>query len=148
MAKAKRSVRRDLSPITTRRVSDSRPVFSSVSQARPREFPRPRPHFYPWPQDPVFDARVFSPSRKRVPVTFFGSPARVVSPPLPKRRVAPSATLSRPVFQSLPARLLFDQPKRVVLCVRRKVRREVILATGYGGAQKRGKRTQYSNVRC
>lgn len=153
MAKAKRSVRRDPPPITSRRLSDARPGLPSVSPSRPVGLSpyRPKPHPYPWPKpvDPITDGRVFNPSRpKRAAIEFSGRPARVVAPPVPQRRLAPSSPVPGPSFFSTPSRLLFDQPKRVVLCVRRKVRREVILAGGYGGRQRRGKRNQFSKVRC
>lgn len=43
----------------------------------------------------------------------------------------------------------FAAPKYVAVCVRRKARREVLFAIGKGGGGKRrGRRNQFSNVRC
>lgn len=78
-------------------------------------------------------------------------------------RVRPAATLSRldqrriversrNSFESFPSlHLGFEVPRKVAVCVRRKTRREVILAlkkAGAGAAQKRRKRNEYSDVRC
>ncbi|WNK13477.1 MAG: hypothetical protein [Microvirus sp.] len=44
---------------------------------------------------------------------------------------------------------VFEAPKFVAICVRRKQRREVLLALGKGGGGKRHpRRNQFSNVRC
>ena len=45
----------------------------------------------------------------------------------------------------------FEAPRSVVICVRRKQRREVLFATrktGKGGRARRHRRNYYSNVRC
>lgn len=43
----------------------------------------------------------------------------------------------------------FSLPRKVLVCVRRKIRKEVILATGSGGGNHRKpKRTEFSQVRC
>lgn len=47
------------------------------------------------------------------------------------------------------AHMAFKAPKFVAICVRRKIRREVLLALGRGGGGKRRpRRNAYSNVRC
>lgn len=48
------------------------------------------------------------------------------------------------------AKLAFAEPSSVAICVRRKQRREVLLARGHGGkkGQRRPKRNWYSNIRC
>ncbi|WNK13230.1 MAG: hypothetical protein [Microvirus sp.] len=143
MAKAKRSERRESSQFTSRRLSFSKPS-DNVSLRGPA---KQRPHPYPWPSDPVDDGRIFHPDPKRSPRTFSGKPARMVSPSLPKARIAPfGAPLE--VFKSVPQALVFNKPQSVPLCVKRKTRREVILATGQGGPQRKGKRTQLSNIKC
>lgn len=48
-----------------------------------------------------------------------------------------------------PQSLSFRNNKHVVVCVRRKQRREVLFAKGRGGGgKKRGRRNYWSNVRC
>jgi hypothetical protein len=141
MAKAKRTDRRDFSLITRRSLSISNPSRSSS--------PRPvhRPHPYPRSPEPIQDDRVYHPNPKRPARTLSGSPARVVSPPLPKARIAPSGAPLE-VFNSIPQALVFKSPKSVTLCDRRRIRREVIMATGNGGPQRKGKRTELSKVSC
>jgi len=144
MAKAKRSSRRDSLPITSPRLSTSKPSSPRVSNLPKRTV------WYRVPE-PVQDARIWQPTpkSKRAVKTLSGTPARVVAPPLAKARVvAPSAPYVP--FQSLqvPQALFFEKPRSVTLCVRRKERREVIMATGNGGAQRKGRRTPESNIRC
>lgn len=58
---------------------------------------------------------------------------------------------SRPKYlrDTLPARLFFDKPHRIDLCIRRKVRREVLLALGRGGGNhRRPRRNEWSDVSC
>lgn len=142
MAKAKRSARRDSLPITSPRLSSPKPGLP------PRVSIPKRTTWYRVPE-PVQDARIWNPVPKsnRSYRTVSGTPARVVSPPLPKaRHVAKSAPLEP--FQAVPQSLVFEKPKTVTLCDRRRVRREVIMATGNGGPQRKGKRTPESDVRC
>lgn len=83
------------------------------------------------PDEVFYVSRNFDTTRSRI-----SSPRVRVFEPAKKFRV--------------PLILSFDYPKRVILCVRRKVRKEVLHAlrkTGKGG-QKRPRRTPYSNVRC
>jgi len=42
----------------------------------------------------------------------------------------------------------FSNPKKVLVCIRRKQRREVLLAKGRGGKNARPRRNYYSDVRC
>lgn len=72
----------------------------------------------------------------------------------PDRRIRPAPTLVgtlarvRRDFRDL--RFQFDVPARVMVCVRRKVRREVMFAIGRGGGgnTRRRRRNQESNVKC
>lgn len=47
-----------------------------------------------------------------------------------------------------PPILAFSAPKFVAVCVRRKRRREVLLALGRAGRNRRGRRNQWSSIRC
>lgn len=91
--------------------------------------------------DILEDHRVWSPvtlTRRRTDMR----PARVVSrgaPPPPG------------MFPSISAKVGFDVPDKVITCVRRKSRREVIFATGRqgGGPRKaRSRRNEASNLEC
>lgn len=56
---------------------------------------------------------------------------------------------SKSLFNSLATTVGFRKPHRVALCVKRKVRREVLLAFGRGGAgNRKGKRTYTSKFHC
>lgn len=58
----------------------------------------------------------------------------------------PGATQSR---TRLPSGIRFADPQKVSLCVKRKTRREVIMAKGKGGgAHRRPRRNQFSDVKC
>lgn len=83
----------------------------------------------PWPLRTTNStiARVRIPERKRVRAFSFGN------------TYAP--TLRTPVFGAL--------PKNTLVCVRRKIRKEVILATGKGGSKrKRPRFNKNSHIRC
>lgn len=73
-----------------------------------------------------------------------GAPARLVP--------APRAFRSLPSVRGIPApppaRMIFASPDSSVICVRRSVRRSVLLATGKGGRNRRGRWKAYSKVRC
>lgn len=144
MAKAKRSSRRDLSNITSQRLSTSKPDSPRVSSYLTPPPPRS------WRGDPPPDDRVYQPTppSKRPYKTVYNTPARVVAPPLPKARVASSSHVYEPFNQSIPQALVFQAPRQVNLCIKRKERREVIMATGHGGGQRKGKRKPSSNIRC
>ena len=51
----------------------------------------------------------------------------------------------------LPTRVMFDAPKKVLICVRRQRRKEVMFAqkkTGKGGSHRPGRRNFFSDVSC
>lgn len=96
-------------------------------------------------------------------VPFRALDARVVRPRL--RPVPVTKAVSRKVLRALPKPFLKALPKRqlrvasgvrfvpvlpadAVVCVRRRVRREVIHALGHAGANKAGRRGPNSNVVC
>lgn len=54
-----------------------------------------------------------------------------------------------PKRQSMPVGVKFKVPSKTVICIRRKMRKEVILALGHSGkGGKKRRRNWYSNVRC
>lgn len=60
-------------------------------------------------------------------------------------------TLSSNLHGSLPWHVAFSEPRNVVVCVRRKSRREVLFAlnrTGKGAQKKRRRRNSHSSTRC
>lgn len=65
------------------------------------------------------------------------------------RRLVIGAGSSPGRVSPLPASVAFSEPRQVVRCVRRKIRKEVILASGRGGGGHRPPRRNYwSDVEC
>lgn len=79
--------------------------------------------------------------------TFSGRPARLVAGAVRLGPVGPSRPL-RGVYPS--ARIGFEQPRRVLVCVRRQVRREVLHARGVAGSRglRAAVRNVYSSISC
>lgn len=89
------------------------------------------------------DRRLFHPAGAlRAPRSFFMRPRLVVAAPRAKTRLNQRS-------MSLPSRIGFEVPHRVAICVRRKTRKEVIIAKRVarnGGGAKH--RNIWSDVRC
>lgn len=80
-----------------------------------------------WSPRVVSRATSYPPSRR-----FSGAPARLRAP-----LHSPQATIA------------FEAPKRVLVCVRRKIRREVIHARGVAGRRvRKGRKGPYSSIHC
>jgi len=88
----------------------------------------------------IQDRRTWFPSLFR-PAASLGRRADtklIVSP------IRPTRSVSR-----LPDKVAFDVPSRVLICVRRKVRKEVIHAIGKGGSgNRKPRRNDFSDVSC
>ncbi|UIB81458.1 hypothetical protein [Flyfo microvirus Tbat2_151] len=88
------------------------------------------------------DRRTFVPNR-------FTRPAMAL-PRAAAQLVASNKNVNVNRTPSVPSQVRFANPRRVVLCVRRNIRKEVLLASG--GAFKRNKRkprrNQFSDVSC
>lgn len=84
------------------------------------------------------DRRLHHPARVRPARAFFGKARIVVR--------KPSGLAAR--FDALTHRVAFDIPKRVAICVRRRERREVLIAKGVGGSRRSKRRNAWSNVSC
>lgn len=126
---AKRSVpvRRDPLPIARTPVLHNRftsfPLYSTPKSS-------PIPNWNP----PLRDARRIPPSR-RIPTTFSGTPAKLK--PSYAKGLYPSSSLR------------IATPERSFTCARRKIRKEVIFASGHGGRKNRPPHySRQSDVRC
>lgn len=84
------------------------------------------------------DRRHYHPLRAYAPAFSFGSTARLPEP----SRIQPRSQTK--------ARITFSDPRKVLVCVRRKERREVLFARGVGGARglRKGKRGPFSHISC
>lgn len=126
------SVQRDHSPIA----NDTWSLLDQISAVRS-------------PLKEVEDRRLWRPEPLISLRTLRSGRHRLTAPPLIRPR---PAAFGRPlrVGLPLPAKIMFRQPEHLVLCVRRKQRREVLFAklkTGKG-ARARRKRTSWSNIAC
>lgn len=90
----------------------------------------------------VDDRRSFHPESAVRPTrdVFSSRPARIVL----SDEVGPDRRIRN---RQTKASIAFDAPERVVLCVRRKMRREVVLAKGIRAGRRR-RRSFWSNVKC
>lgn len=89
----------------------------------------------------VEDRRTFHPARASRPaLSFSGVQHRLVAPVGVTRREA----------ARVPRRVVFYQPDRVIVCARRRSRREVLFALGRTGkgAKSRRSRNMFSDVSC
>lgn len=79
-------------------------------------------------------------------------PASYLPSLLPARFVIGGRKASRPgrpfALPKLSPVVAFDQPRRVLVCVRRKARREVLFARGTFGRGGQGRRSAYSGISC
>lgn len=86
------------------------------------------------------DRRLFHPERAFRPALSF---------PRAAARLVPGAVASSSPRSFLASGVRFADPRRVAICVRRKTRREVIMASGRGGGfHRRPRRNFYSDVEC
>lgn len=102
----------------------------------------------------VEDARAWHPDPEQGALTIGGRFARVVvhKRPIIARSKPIWAWRGLPVGPQVPVGLRFESPLKVVTCLRRKIRREVIFALnrgGKGGGKKaKPRRTWRSGIRC
>lgn len=95
------------------------------------------------------DRRTFHPERDQRPARSFSKALHRLVVKEPLRNPDRFASL-RAFPASIPTRIGFEDPKRVLICVRRKRRKEVLHAlkkTGRGG-QKKPRRSWYSSISC
>ena len=118
---------------------DSRKRGYSIPTANPRLFSIR--HVVPvrtLPLSSLQDNRLRSWSNYQIPPTHVS--VRSARPLKPRRIISPTHNLFS--FERL--------PKHAVVCVRRKIRREVLFASGHGGGRHKRKynRSQNSKIRC
>jgi len=97
-------------------------------------------------QFPRVDLRLFEDRRSFHPNKFI-SPARSIGPRSDARLMVQTA--KRPALLS--PSVVFNEPRRILICVRRNVRKEVLHAlnkAGAGSGRKKKHRTQFSDVSC
>ena len=138
-----KSVRRDTSRITNRRLPDFNQydLIDFINSYRPGDSLRE-----------VEDRREYHPEG-------FDRPARSVSRSRHRLVVAPSPIAVSPAFSSpqsvgspvsVPNGVAFADSDRVLTCVRRSVRKQVLHALGKAGkrGQKKPRRSAYSDIQC
>lgn len=129
--------------------SYSKPRAGAVSLSLPLT---PRLHALPQMvsrsiKRPSLDLRIVDDRRRFHPNPFIRPAVSVVRRADTKLVVSPIRRQTKVL--RLPDKVAFAVPRNIALCVRRKVRKEVIFATSGGGAGKRRpRRNQFSDVRC
>lgn len=112
----------------------------------------PRPIVLSPPKDlrPLSDRRTWHPEGPARPApSIQKSRHRLVIPKGTRKHAGRSPSISRSV-SDVPKTVAFDDPKRVLVCIRRKTRKQVLFAkrkTGKG-ARARRRRNYYSGVAC
>lgn len=101
----------------------------------------------------VEDARAWHPDPEQGALTIGGRFARVVvhSRPVVARANTIFSPSSYPVGFQVPVGVRFESPFKVVTCLRRKIRREIMFArnkAGKGVRKRRPRRSWRSNVSC
>lgn len=100
------------------------------------------------------DRRTFHPQGPARPAAGFFLPRHRLVARQPRRQVmlgnSPAWSPDQAGFFSSPPVLVgFQAPRQVAVCIRRRVRKQVIHAKGYaGGKVRRPRRTEYSGVTC
>lgn len=101
----------------------------------------------------IEDRRLSHPEVAPRPRVFSGTPARITVAP-PSRAKVRAGVAARRVEKGLPAfpreQHVFAAPQKVLVCVRRAIRREVLhaLKKTRSGAGRSPRRNRFSNVRC
>lgn len=135
----RRTTRRRRNEPPPRRVRRRLTDFNLRPERDRNTIPRTQVLFRPeWSQ--IDDARTWRPDERSI-----GRPAVTVG-----GSIAPVRT-NKARTAAVPHRLQYESPFRVITCLRRKLRREVIFAVGHGGRKGRKKdhrRNERSNVEC
>lgn len=123
------------------------------SLARALQTPRPSSVFGPGVGrlDEVEDGRVWHPDPDHGALTLGGNVARVIvhSRPIVARANTLFSPRAYPVGFQVPVGVRFESPLKVITCVRRKIRREIMFAKRRaGGGNRKPRRTWRSDVSC
>lgn len=123
------------------------PLFGAMPTSTLRVLPDLAPPLYEvedrrtfWPEE--FDETSFEPARR-----LSGAPARLSYPSRAARRQSGRRASRLDTFSPV---IAFQDPSRVLICVRRQARREVLHARGFYGrsAMRAPHRNVYSSVSC
>lgn len=112
----------------------------------------------PWDTGYVTEVSYSKPARRRSSLRLVEDRRQwhPVGPQMPARAWNRNATrvivprYAKLAGTAVTAKLAFSGPSSVAICVRRKRRREIMFAKGFGGrrGQRRPKRNWYSSIRC
>lgn len=141
MARSSNRNRRDISTTTSIATRSRVPVTSSYSDPLVRLSSRPL--------IPYEDRRLWHPEGDYAPARSFSKPRhRLVVPKVSDSRASSRSLAIKPLFPS--AKIGFAAPKKVLICVRRRIRKQVIHALKKAGrrGQRRPRRNFYSSISC
>lgn len=119
--------------------SRDRDAYPSLAQLAPAQRPLRAINL-----SQIQDLRSFYPEPDflRAPLNLQGQKVSTVASPNRNAKTRRSRTM-------LPYAVGFDQPTQVLVCVRRKIRREVLFAKKrHRGASRKKRRNSFSNIRC
>lgn len=110
------------------------------------------------PKSSLSDLRFYQPSKPKIAFDDLGRRARVLQQPVNRNLSRPRAAAKTKLSiktarlqEAFRERLSFAESGRVLVCVRRKTRREVLFAkrsTGRGAKSRVRYRNAFSNIRC
>lgn len=134
---------------------DSFDDFMAVDRYRQRYLPPfiPVPYVTPDLDLTEFeDRRTWHPDPVEPAQSAYSRPARLRAAPPPKVQQRPFQAPRQAILANPPARVAFQDPRRVLICVRRNIRRGVLHALGVAGgstaSHKKRSKSAYSAVSC
>lgn len=134
MSKSKSRKRRDNSSIANRRLplSFSRPLLS------------------PFPLIEIEDRRQWHPEGEYAPARSFSRSRHRLTLPRQRRQITRKSSLQKVFYSQVPSVVSFYEPLKVLICVRRSIRKEVLHALNKTGrrGQKRPRYNFYSSISC
>lgn len=125
-----------------------RPLSSTAATAHGRARYRKSPPIARSPllrPDLIEDRRTFDPFPLSRPIRKIRGTAKLV------HRASPVTAARRAVRSRVPTHIAFADPRRVAVCIRRKIRKQVLFAirgTGKGARSKRRRQTSTSQIGC
>lgn len=132
-----------------------RPFYLSLDRSRYYRYtPKVLKKSYGGSYAEIEDRRRWNPEGEEAPAKSFDQPRHRLRAVLPSRQSRPASSYSFGYggysSASAPVGIGFVRPSRVLVCVRRKIRREVIHANGYSGLNgfRKYRRSSYSGITC
>lgn len=137
-----------MSKSKSRNHSNKRRDIPRIANATALPFEMPSPRLSPMAYlSEIEDRRRYDPSGGTSPARSVSRPQHTLVLPQPKN---PDRLGNRVRNSQLPSGVAFQSPEKVLVCIRRKMRKEVLHALKKAGktGQKRPRRSYYSDIHC